>query len=90
VEKSFIIFNCLNLIAMKKIFFVAILYIFALAAPLNSSEYEHRNLATGGEMPGTVALQQGIGLADNLSPLCSEVVKTLVNFLDSNVHSGNN
>ncbi|WP_291323505.1 hypothetical protein [Desulfonatronospira sp.] len=66
---------------MKKIIFVTFLYLFVLAAPLNSSEFAHPRAAESQMYPQSGEVQEVNELTDNLSFISAGMVNKLMDLL---------
>ncbi len=75
---------------MKKTLCITFIYLFVLAAPLNSSEYGNPEVLTGPVVPDYRTESDTGALADNLSVFSSGVVKALVEILDAENSSAGN
>ncbi|EFI34052.1 hypothetical protein Dthio_PD1391 [Desulfonatronospira thiodismutans ASO3-1] len=66
---------------MKKIICITVIYLFLLAAPLNSSEFAMPMPTGSAAQLQSIETQDTRGLADNLSFISAGVVNTLMGML---------
>ncbi len=75
---------------MKKTLCITFIYLFVLAAPLNSSEYGNPEVLSWSNKQDYGPVSNAGALADNLSVFSSGVVKALVEILDAESPSAEN